>query len=284
MGRNGCRGVWAVAAGLVVSSSARAQEALYLVPRAWSATVGENLSLSTLVRAPDAERPTPAPWPERIAWFFVRVAGTQENRDAVEPAPDEAGARAAVVWPAAHAGVTLVGLDAAEEIVTIASESLSRVAGAAGDATLAERFARSTAPEARVLLCRSAKTLITVRDGAGAVAREAQPATSKSGQRVEIRPLFDPTLARVGSDVAVRVYAGVEEARGARVRATCEATGRTQEFTTDAKGIGLFHVEQAGAWRVEFTRVRAPIGEEAGEWVFESATLTFEAPAGEARP
>ena len=62
----------------------------------------------------------------------------------------------------------------------------------------------------------------------------------KTGQLVEIRPLFDPSGIAIGSDIPVVTYADGGRAKNARVIATHIASGEKQEVRTNSSAIGQF--------------------------------------------
>jgi hypothetical protein len=199
-------------------------------------------------------------WPENPRWFFVRLAGTQDNRSADEGAAPQAGLP--TVTPAVP-GVAMIGLDLQETI----------------EAWTAGQFAPASAYPggvARVRVLRSATALLRVQNAEGSPVHDTT-ATSKSGQNVEIRPLMDPTTMLPGSDLPVRVYVQGVAAPYASVAAAHRLSGLRFEVNADAKGIAILPVTEAGDWTIH-TRWISPPGPEQDHWAVSLATLTFEVP------
>lgn len=264
-------------AALVLGAAAgvQGQGAEYLWPDAFQARVGDTVTLS--VQREDAGAGPgmlrAGSWPERFEWFFIRVAGIQDNRTAVATVggPDApAAAAVALETP----GVTMFALDWEPEVLTMDGQALARLVASRTTAKERPRVDRPV----RVRHIRSAKALVRVR-AMGAQPPDAATAVSKSGQAVEIRPIFDPTVAMVGSDVGIRLYAG-DSIAGAKATAVHVPTGRVQEVSTNDKGIGNIRITGPGAWRVRFQHAAPVAGDPEADWVLHTATLTFEAPAG----
>jgi hypothetical protein len=269
-------GVLFVAAGL---ASAAQPAVSFLSASKYTVTLGESLTLRFDVGA--AKDAQPVPWPSgEVSWLFVRAGPTQENRHDVRP---ERAQDNCISLKIEQPGVTLIGADqrpirhevTAAELRAFLSRNAARDQGGQVD---------GLGPDAklRVRQVTSAKALIRVQDQSGRVLPSAV-ATSKTGQAVEIRPHFDPTAARVGSDIAVTVYVDGDKRTGAKVQATSVATGKTEAFVTDASGSGHFRVTDPGLWRVEAHYAQPPAGEPSADWVIYSATLTFEATEGAGR-
>ena len=117
----------------------------------------------------------------------------------------------------------------------------------------------------------------------GADAEHSEVVMAKRGERAEIRPLFDPTLALHPSAMPVRVYIDGDGAAGMRVWATHLATGAAQSAISDGRGIAQLEVAGPGPWLVEFHHVY-PVGpgDDEADWVVFTGTMVFEslAPAG----
>lgn len=242
----------------------------FLTPSKHVSALAETLSLRFVAGA--AKDARPVAWPsDEIEWLFVRGGGTQENRDRVRPEDPKDDF---VALQIKHPGVTLVGVDrrpvvremTGDELRTFLRQNVApaeRAGLPAGDRQL------------RVRHVASAHTLIR----AAAAGNEDSPsgiATSKTGQKVEIRPLFDPSAAHVGSDLPQWSYVEGSKKAGVKVQATNVATGKTATFLTDAGGSGHFRITDAGLWRVEFHHAEPLKGDSKADWVIYSATLTFE--------
>jgi hypothetical protein len=259
-------GAAAVAAG---------QTATYLAPAQYAATVGEQVAVR--VEAGDGEAVRPVPWPtERIDWLFIRAPGTQENREDVGPRDPQGNfIEVALTKP----GVTLIALDTKPTETTVAGKQFKAFArrtlpSTAYDAAIA---GIADAAQVRTRQIESAKTLVRVADPTGKPASHSAVAQSKTGQAVEIRPLADPTMVTIGSDLPVRAYVGGSKQVGVKVLATCVATGKTQEAIADSTGSCHFRISDPGVWRIEFHHLTSPPDDTKTDWVIYSATLTFEA-------
>jgi hypothetical protein len=259
-------GAAAVAAG---------QTATYLAPAQYAATVGEQVAVR--VEAGDGEAVRPVPWPtERIDWLFIRAPGTQENREDVGPRDPQGNfIEVALTKP----GVTLIALDTKPTETTVAGKQFKAFArrtlpSTAYDAAIA---GIADAAQVRTRQIESAKTLVRVADPTGKPASHSAVAQSKTGQAVEIRPLADPTMVTIGSDLPVRAYVGGSKQVGVKVLATCVATGKTQQAIADSTGSCHFRISDPGVWRIEFHHLTSPPDDTKTDWVIYSATLTFEA-------
>ncbi|MBU0640937.1 MAG: DUF4198 domain-containing protein [Planctomycetes bacterium] len=269
------RWTWPIAAAFVavLVPVTNGQQVWYLAPQSYRAQTGQQISLGIVQGGPVSVQR--ASWPtEQTSWFYVRVAGTQQNRTRVQPAD---GHGTNVLVPLEHAGVTLIGLDSTPEVVEIAaSQWRSFLARRSAPGAEPHRSkGTGTADKVRVRRVASAKTLVRVGTTSGEVTHSAT-AQSKTGQPAEIRPLADPTMATVGSDLPVRAYIDGGKKAGVRVLATNVAEGKTCEFVTDQTGAGFFRVSHPGAWRVEFHHAEPTINDPQADWVLYSATLTFE--------
>ncbi len=261
----------AVIVGLVWSLSAQAQDAPTLIPAKYKVGVGESVSLSlkgTVTGGAIA-------WDDaRISWTLLRIAGTQENSD-LAPRSDEKGPPGSVKINTD--GAAVIGVDWKPLVVTIDAAVLRKFAKDHADAELPETAKGDLA----VRLVESAKTVVRT---SGAEQERSANVTEKTGQLVEIRPLFDPSGIAVGSDIPVVTYAGGGRAKNARVIATHIASGEKQEVRTNSSAIGTFKLDKAGEWRVEFHQLTAAKDAPDGaQWVVSSATLTFETAAKPAK-
>ena len=98
----------------------------------------------------------------------------------------------------------------------------------------------------KVIRCtgRAASTL-EARRGSGALL------TAKTGSRVELRPLVNPTLARPGSDLPVIVYAeGLPQQAAPVVAHGPDET--VIRATTDRVGAAVIRLTHAGLWRLVY--------------------------------
>jgi hypothetical protein len=257
------------------SSLAAGQSVTYLSPDKHQVRVGEQVRLR--VEVGEALQPQRAAWPaDAIDWLFVRLAGTQENmhEDRVRPARAQDDFLSVTL---SHAGVALIGFDTRPAVQQVAGKDLR---------AFLDRYVESAAlPDARppiqptaklnVRQVESTKTLVRV-SAEGDQRSHSATAQSKSGQAVEIRPLADPTMVAVGSDLPVRAYVNGSKKVGVRMLATSVAAGKTQQSVTDASGATHFRITHAGLWRVEFHWAEPLKSDPTADWAIYSATLTFE--------
>jgi hypothetical protein len=270
-------GQWLILAvfAAACSSLAAGQSVTYLSPHKYQVRVGEQVRLR--VEVGDTLQPQQAAWPgEAIDWLYVRLAGTQENmhEDRVRPARGQDDYLSVTL---SHAGIALIGFDTRPVIQQVAGRDLRAFLDRYVEPTTLPNPRPAIQPTAKLNVRRieSTKTLIrvSVKDGQRSHSATAQ---SKSGQAVEIRPLADPTMVAVGSDLPVRTYVDGGKKAGVRVLATSVAAGKAQQLVTDASGATHFRVTHPGLWRVEFHHAQPLKGDPAAEWAVYSATLTFE--------
>jgi len=171
--------------------------------------------------------------------------------------------------------VAVFGVDLGEQVVDLEVGEFGLLCGRAGVEW------EPAARQARVRVRRIEGSKVLVRAVGQAEVVSGPSATTKRGERAEIRPLFDPTALLAPSVFPVRVYFDGDSAQGCDVLATHVATGAVQRVTADDMGIANLELHEGGAWRVEYHRVRAA-GDEDQEalWVVYSATLSFEMVGG----
>jgi hypothetical protein len=206
---------------------------------------------------------------ERVEWMYVRVAGMQRNMDS-----PELDAQGRLFVSSGAGGVGLVGVDLHRR------EEETDLRALRGFVAQRGRVAGELPPgDGPLRLDRVESFKAVLRIGAPEAAAGASAATSKTGQRVEIRLLMDPSVSSPGSDVAVRAYVNGSGASGARVIATHASSGVVREVRCDGSGIGHFGLHAGGAWRVEMHELRR----EEERWVLYSGAVTFEVPVVEGR-
>ncbi len=215
-------------------------------------------------------------WPEGLLrHVLVRTLGEQTNADSI-PASD--GVMADV--PSESTGVVMAGVMLAPATVRPDGNDLARLEAASAPVRAGTN----------VTLVRCAKVLARL-DDEQTRGRRSPIATSKTGQPAEIRPLMDPTVAAVGSDVPLRVYAGLSARGGAALRARlvkgagedAAAGDSDQTLVADGSGIAIFHVTRPGVWVIEYETVMEvqPVVHEPGEagvMTWYQVTLSFEVP------
>ena len=268
---------WALIAALAVVvgvANAAPPTALFLTPDQYGPQAGQMLNLH--FEAGPAKDARPTAWPtDEIEWFFVRGGGEQENLATVRP---ERAADNFVALPLAHRSVTVFGTNrtailkdvTGAEFRTFCEANLGTLPQAAKDLRADSVL--------RVRQISSAKLL--VRAYATEAPEPSAIANRRTGQKVEIRPLVDPTAARVGSDFPLFVYVDGVKQPGAKVQVTCVATGKTQSFLADDEGSGHFRVTDPGVWRVEFHQAQPLTDDASATWEVYTGTLSFEVKGG----
>jgi len=269
----------ALLAGLVCAlpAPASAQGVDYLLLDRYELASGGELTLR-FEREREGELARAA-WPGSFDWLFVRVAGHQETMTELGPADaSEDFVRLRTTRP----GITLIGADRPERVERVdAAELRAFLAAKVGPRSLPAGWRETLggggrAGGLRVRRVESAKALVRVLGGQDWRPNSAT-AQSKTGQRVEIRPLADPTSVQVKSDLPVKVYLPGAK-RGVAVTARHVDSGRTQTFFTDDGATGFFTVSVSGLWTVEAHAARPLPDDPGADWEVATATLTFEVP------
>jgi hypothetical protein len=252
---------------VAAASAADAARPRFIVPDRFAAAAHDAVRLS--FRSPSDGKFEPIAWPV-VDRLFIRADGGQKNRHDVTPSQPDGDGLTLVLTTR---GANLVGADIRDAVERIPAAELRTLLERAGGKIAA------TIPDAgeiRVRFVRSAATLLRVSSG-DAPREPSAVATSKTGQKAEIRPLMDPTTAAVGSDLPFRVYVDGSKVEGVKVRATiAEATA--VERTTDAGGSLFFPVSAAGVWRLEFAHAKPLERDDAADWAVYVGTITFEVP------
>jgi hypothetical protein len=260
-----------------ITGSALAELPASLSPRSLVASrmrVDANETVELRMATSGAAADRAARWPDdEIAWFFHRADGKQTNRDTLAPATPGSD-RAPLTLT--DAGVSMIGLQLRPQVVTVNEKQMDE---------LRQRFDQKSADKnapvpagakgARVRHHSCATVLIHV-DSADATSDESSAvATSKSGQKAEIRAMLDPTRRKTGDELPLRVYADGDKAAGARVRAISPG-GKEVSSVTNPTGFVTIAITEAGTWRVEVQQLVPARDDPDAEWVLYSGSLTFE--------
>lgn len=201
-----------------------------------------------------------APWivPVRL---YQRSAFTQRNlQEQGADGPDGKTLRFLPDQP----GEWVIGADLPERIEMVPAAELRG---------FLERHRAGTAPamqgEVRLRRMESMATMISAPGEAAPIS------VRKTGQRAEIRPLFDPMTIGTPSTIGLRTYIEGGKITGVLVRATNMATGDSTSFTSDREGIARATIDAPGPWRLEFHHAMpAPAGS-AFDLTLYSTTVTF---------
>lgn len=264
-------GAWSVppASGAALEGFPSVGSPAYLGVSTSALAVGEPLRMTWRTAEGDLA------WPEgMLRHVMVRTLGEQTNADSI---------------PASDGGVAEVPNESSGVIMAGVMLAPTTVRPDAGDLARLDAPSTPVPAGANVTLVRCAKVLARADDDQTR-GRRSSIATSKTGQPAEIRPLMDPTVAGVGSDVPLRVYAGLSARGGAVLRARLvtsagdEAAGDSQQtLLADRSGIAIFHVTRPGVWVIEYETVMEvqPVVHEPGEagvMTWYQVTLSFEVP------
>ncbi|MEM1448227.1 MAG: DUF4198 domain-containing protein [Planctomycetota bacterium] len=265
-----------LAFALALAPLASAQSVTHFHPDVWRTSEGASVSIAPRIDLEEAE------WKTRpFEWMFVRGAGSQSNHDEL---PTPAGARASDEQPqrftfeASTSDTWMVGVDLAPRVERVAPERWSAFRRThAVDAPAAPTERRAGAADVRVDRRESTKTLVVVRDARG---RSGSSGTSmsKTGQRMEIRPLSDPCTTIPGSALPIRLYVPDGLPLDRVLVARQLTSGETLRTRFDAKGFGHVVLPSAGPWRLEVHAARPEPKRKDVDWTVFSTTLTFEAP------
>ncbi len=198
-------------------------------------------------------------WPtQELGWLFVREDGTQRNYDALAPSPEDARL---VRFERGTQGVALVGWDLPARV--------ERSTGGELRAFLAERgFQRAlptgveALPAEQAIAVQRIESLTLLARGTR-VESSPEPstvATSKTGQRMELRAVLDPSFAVAGSEFCFRMYL---PAGGARVedallwaRAVHLPSGEVRAVEVLPDRSLRTKLDRPGAWMLEAHRLR----------------------------
>lgn len=173
----------------------------------------------------------------------------------LDAAADPLWQRALVDWMTVRSAVGQRSIAAKElsEDLPIEFELLEQ-----GCVLLLLDLAPSAAAKSEGPLSRSSK-LISCRftePGADSIAARRQVSkvlTSKVGSRLELRPLLNPAVLKVGSDLPLRAYFEGSSAGDAELLVVAP-DGSDQRVSTDSVGIAAVPLDQPGRWRVSFER------------------------------
>lgn len=257
------------------SAPAPAQSVGYLLPDRFEVAPGAEVAVQLQRGSAGALRPVA--WPRRdVAWFFVRAAGTQQNlEDPRLGGPDGES----VLVELAEPDVALIGMDRRPWVESVPGarfrEFLER--DLAASALPAEWKTRAAADVLRVRHIESAKLLVRVARTVGGKLEASVTASSKAGQRTEIRPLVDPTAMAVGSDLPLRISWSDSADVDARIVAR-QVSAVIAQVASTQKGTGWFTVTAPGQWQVEIHRAKWLASDPDADWELESATLCFVVP------
>ena len=249
-----------IAAVAITAMAAHAQTVRFLVPSTHSPAPNAALTISL-----ESDR-APAQWlQDRCDWLFVKGSGRIANRHDVPP---DQPASNAVTINASPNGVTLVGLELRPVIEAIPRDVLAKnLPGLVADVP-----ALPVRDVIRVRRLESLSTHLRVDPHGG----HSPVATQKNALDVEMRALFDPTMAVPGSDLPVRVYADGSGASGIRIHAECLDGGAATIVNADNAGIAYLPITHTGRWRIQGHIAKpAPAGSDYDITLY-SSTMTFE--------
>jgi hypothetical protein len=217
----------------------------------------------------------PQVWPmSELGWLFVREEGTQRNYDTLAPAPEDA--RILRVERGAK-GVALVGWDVRPELERTSAVTLRGfLADRGGSRVSTETLEKMPAEQELSLRRLESLTLLAREVEAGAAPEPSAVATSKSGQRMELRALFDPTFVTAGSECAFRLSLPEGGEAGLWVRAVHLASGTVLPVDVLPERSLRCKLDRAGPWMIEAHRLRELAPGSGAELELASTTLVFD--------
>jgi hypothetical protein len=252
--------------------------ALYLIPDRFQHGEGDHLTLSLLSRSHRDGAERAAEWRSISPnWFFARVAGTQENRQA-DFFPE---GQQPIDLVLEHPGVTMLGFESSPYTQTVPADAFTTLARATLSDQEAEEVigALPAGRDPRLRRVDSAKAIVATAPR-GEPQPESSAAITESGQSVEIFLMADPTTVSVGSDIPVTISSGGgEESAGIRVFAATSDGVVRQEVVTNESGIAYIHITRPGVWRIEFRHAEPLRNDPGADIVLYTGTATFSVPA-----
>jgi hypothetical protein len=267
-----------LAAAVAAGTRAPAQTTTFLIPDRYELVGEGEVAVHAANRTADGLRTIA--WPGRdLDWLYSRPAGTQTN------IPGDTSARSGeelVRIALGQPDAALVGFDRRPWIEQVPAADFRKFleGDVAASALPADWTSRIKGETVRVRRVESAKLVVRMTRGAAGKeeARGSATAPSKVGQRTEIRPLVDPTVMAVGSDLPLRISWADPSSVDTTIVARQPATG-TRIAALSRKGAGWFTVDAPGEWLVEVHRAKPLSGDSAADWELETATLSFVVPA-----
>lgn len=266
-------------AATAVGLRSSAQSTTYLVPAQFEIATGGKVEVHVELGVGDAL--TPAAWPSgSLEQFFVRTYGTQRNLPEAAPARPE---DAFVALDLGDPDAVMIGLDRRPWIESVPGPKLRAFLEKDVEASsLPEGWkARTEAESLRVRHLDSAKLLVRALRGLTVGEPERLPgsatASSRAGQRSEIKVLVDPTVMALGSDLPLRVSWSDSKDPDATILALHVPSG-TASSVRAPKGNAWIRIDRAGRWQLEVHRARVLADDPAADIEIESATLVFSVP------
>lgn len=258
---------------VVCSASALAAHDFWIIPDAFRIATGQPLVIRTATgtKFPASESAVRA---DQVA--EARVLGATPAADQPLGAFSISGKSLIVEHRPSANGQRVVAFALQPSSRRMAGEGLARYLRLEGAPLIAERYAKEGQLPTDSVLLRSAKyakLLVEVgRGGPTAFGRVASHA-------LEIVPLSDPSAARAGDSLALRVVAAGQPLPGAQVHAgraplEGEARGADLDLVADANGVVRVPIARAGTWNVR-TAHAAPAASAPSTWDVWWATVVF---------
>lgn len=260
------RWAWVLICGLV-SGLAQAQSVTHFVP---APTTGD-LELRVLRRG--LHENALELWPEKeLGWLFVREEGTQRNYSLLAAQFAEP---TLVRVEREQQGVALVGWDRSPRVESVrSSEIVDFIQQRSPSATLPQAVqalsARENWPVRRV------ESLSQLVGKPTAPGTSSAVATSKAGQRMELRPLIDPTSVLAGSDLAFRLSLPEGENSVLVARATHLPSAAVRPVEIAPEGMLRTKLDLTGPWMIEAHALRGAASTAGEELELLSVTLVFQ--------
>lgn len=267
-------GLW-LALGATGSIQAAEVTVPFLTPESYQCEKGAKLPVYLEAGTPAS--PHRIPWDvERIEWVSIRSEGGEERRHEFQPSGAD---KLAIPFVIEHPGAALIAMQFKESRVEMSSVEFTDFV--TNRATVRNtRLQAAARSDQRPRVRRYETASLVVRTRGSEPATGPSPITQgKAGLTVELQPLADPTSAKVGSELPLRLIAPkVAPLEGAVVRATHVPSGKTQVCPLDRVGNASVKIDGPGVWRLEYNGARMATKNPAFDWVIYTATLSFEVP------
>ncbi len=264
-----------VALAVVMTEIAYAHD-FWLVPNAFRIAQGQQVIVrgQTSSKFPTSES---AVTTDRIR--EARILGASE--DVTVANMDTAGKSLVLRYRPRSTGQRIVAVSLAPRLVRASGPEFKRYMELEGAASLAARYERKgILPKSDSITRRydkHAKTIIEV--GAGG----ARAFSRVVGQLIEFIPLDDPSTARAGDTLRVRLLFRGQPLKDAHLEAGVAVTGSDPvdvPLSTDANGIARVPLRRKGLWNVRSLHI-VPVAVGSGaDWDSHFVTLVFQVTGG----
>lgn len=261
------------AVAVAFSATALAAHDFWIIPDAFRIATGQPLMIRTATgtKFPVSESAVRA---DQVA--EARVLGATPAADQPLGAFSIAGKSLIVEHRPSANGQRVVAFSLQPTSRRISGEGLAKYLRLEGAPLIPERYGKEGRLPTDSVLLRSTKyAKVLVEVGRGGPVAFGRPAT----HGLEIIPLSDPSAAKAGDSLALRVIAAGQPLPGAQVHAgrapvEGEVKGADLDLVTDANGVVRVPIARAGTWNVR-TAHAAPAVSAPATWDVWWATFVF---------